>query len=236
MIETFGASVIGPAHSSRNAPNEDAWGHGRVGAGGVVVVSDGMGTRSHARRGARAACAATVRACRSDPTIALNANLLLAALHAEWRRVIAPETATDCACTCLLAVVNEDGCGLVAQLGDGLALVRRQGQVVTHGERGSGAFANETAALEAEHRPDAWRVTSLEPGTDAVVLCTDGVGDDLLPERLGAFADWVIDEVGDLGPVPRRHALRDALFDWPTPKHLDDKTIAALVVRGDRDA
>lgn len=231
MIETFGASVAGPAHLTRGAPNEDAWAHDRKGGHAVIVVSDGLGSRSDSRRGARAACAATLRACWAEGAPSTDTPTLLAAVHREWKREIEPQPAEACACTCLFAVVDSDGRGLLAQIGDGLALVRRSDDVVAFGLRDGTSFANETEALQSQHDPDAWRTLRLEAGTTAIALCTDGVSDDLLPDRYGAFVDWLVDDLGMLSPRERRQALREALSEWPTPRHVDDKTIAALVIR-----
>ena len=65
-----------------------------------------------------------------------------------------------------------------------------------------------------------------------MVLATDGVADDLAPERLDEFTDWLANDIGRLSPPTARwRRLCRELRAWPVPHHLDDKTVAVLVER-----
>lgn len=230
-MDVFGATVRGPSHASSGERNQDAWAHGRVRTMRVVVVSDGMGSRPYARDGAHAACKAVVDAVRQwcrHPAAPLD--VLLGLVHLLWRARVAPREPRDCACTCLFAALEPDGSGVAAQLGDGLVLVREPHGVHSLSSRSEDSFANETAALGVTARIGAWRHRRFDKGSKTLVLCTDGVADDLLPDRLPEFVDWLVDEVQEDGPSKRRYRLARALRDWPTPKHLDDKTIAVIHV------
>jgi serine/threonine protein phosphatase PrpC len=232
-IEIFGATVRGPGHIADGVPNQDAWGHGRVGPGHVVVVSDGMGSRRDAQDGARAACRAVidaVRQWRRHPDAPVD--VLLGLVHLLWRARVAPKSPEDCACTCLFAVVEPDGSGITAQLGDGLVVLRDGNSVSTLATRPGDEFVNETGALGVTSRISAWTKLRFEKHTRSIVLCTDGVADDLLPDRLGTFVDWLISDVRRAEPMKRRYVLERALREWPTPNHLDDKTIAVVHVPG----
>lgn len=232
-IEVFGATVRGPAHRADGTPNQDAWGRGRAGTAHVVVVSDGMGSRPHAQDGARAACGAVLdavrqwRRYRGAPT-----EVLLGLVHLLWRARIAPKAPEDCACTCLFAAIEADGSGIVAQLGDGLIVVRDGEGLSAVANRSGCSFGNETEALGTTHRTGAWAQRPLDKSVNTVVLCTDGVSDDLLQDRLAEFVDWLVMDVGREDPAARGRALRRALRDWPTPRHLDDKTIAVVHTQG----
>ena len=61
------------------------------------------------------------------------------------------------------------------------------------------------------------------------MLVTDGIADDLRPDKLDAFVKWLRDEIGRKPKNERLTALRRALREWPTPAHLDDKTLAVLL-------
>jgi Protein phosphatase 2C len=230
-VEVFGATLRGPAHAADGLPNQDAWAHGRAGTLRVIVASDGMGSRPFARDGARAACSAVVEAVRQwrrypDAPV----DILLGLIHLLWRARIAPRAPEDCACTCLFAAMAPDGSGVAGQLGDGLVLVRDSAGLQLLASRGSGQFVNETAALGITNRIAAWTSLALQRGPRSVVLCTDGVADDLLPKRLGDFTDWLVHELCPLSPHERWRRLMSALRDWPTPRHLDDKTIVVAHV------
>lgn len=230
-VEVFGASVRGPAHAVTRLPNQDAWAHARAGTARVVVVSDGMGSRPHAREGARAACRAVVDAVRQWRRYpSASVDILLGLVHLLWRARISPRPPEDCACTCLFAVVEQDGSGVAAQLGDGLVLTKDVDGTSSLGSRVPDAFTNETLTLGVTSQLSAWQRVSLERRPRALVLCTDGVADDLLPHRLGDFVDWLVCEVRTEAPAGRRHILEQALRQWPTPNHLDDKTIAVIFV------
>jgi hypothetical protein len=62
------------------------------------------------------------------------------------------------------------------------------------------------------------------------VLATDGVADDLISEKLDAFCNWLVDDFLDLNPLKRWRRLQTELRNWPTPGHIDDKTLAVLRV------
>ncbi len=97
------------------------------------------------------------------------------------------------------------------------------------GSRGDG-FSNETSGLGASRTPRAWKLEELPP-TDQdrmAVLATDGVSDDLIPEKLDGLCDWLADSFQSLPPAARWRALAAELRAWPTPGHLDDKTLAVV--------
>jgi hypothetical protein len=138
-----------------------------------------------------------------------------------------PENA---ATTCLLAVATKGGTWIVGGIGDGLAIIRSGSAFrVVVGDRGEG-FANETAALGMPKGSRAWSFEEFPPSEDerVVVLATDGVSDDLRPERLEAFCDWLVEPSLGRTAAERARYLAKELRAWPTPGHLDDKTLAVV--------
>lgn len=227
----FGASVRGPLHRSEGRPNEDAWLHARGPFGSLAVVCDGLGSRPHARTGARAACAAVKEAVSrwskaDDAPLSYLSHLV----EVLWRLRLHPTSPESAATTCLLALATVKGKYIVGGVGDGLAVVRTGPALrVIVGDRGED-FANETKALGGSTGPRVWQLAEFPP-TDAeriAVLATDGVADDLLQERLTGFCDWLIDSFEHLAPRERHNRLTAELRAWPTPGHLDDKTLAVL--------
>lgn len=230
-VDLFGATVRGPAHVANGLPNQDAWLRARTGNHCVVVVSDGLGSKPHADIGSRAACRAVVdavRVWRRNPLAATE--VLLGLIHLLWRARIAPRAQEDCACTCLFTVVGPDGEGVAAQLGDGLLAIHDGSSVSALSRREGDAFVNETTGLGLTTRLAAWRTAAVPAGSRCILLCTDGVSDDLIPEKLPEFIDWLGEDVRSKREPHRRHFLARALRDWPTPKHLDDKTIAMAFI------
>ncbi|MBM3493724.1 MAG: protein phosphatase 2C domain-containing protein, partial [Armatimonadetes bacterium] len=190
--------------------------------------SDGLGSRSGARVGARAAVRAASRAWRSwSKAVAPDPSDFVRLLEVLWRLDLAATAAADACATLLFVGVRLDGSGLCAQLGDGLIAERANDAVrCLTPERTS--YASVTTALGAPHGLADWLLTPLEPVAPGTVflLATDGVADDLVPERLSDLVSWLLAEFGD--PPGGGARLRKALNQWPVPRHLDDKSIVLL--------
>ena len=60
----------------------------------------------------------------------------------------------------------------------------------------------------------------------AVLLCTDGVSDDL--DNPDGFVTGLVEACRPLAAASASRHMRQMLGNWPTPKHTDDKTIACL--------
>jgi len=231
---SYGASVRGPLHYREGAPNQDAWLRTSGRFGSLIVVCDGMGSKTNARTGAQAACAAAREAVTrwslvDDAPVSYLAHLI----EVLWRLRVHPGEPGDAATTCLLAFVAASGQWVIGGVGDGLAATKtgKEPPVRVVGHRDSG-FVNETSALGVSRGLPGWKLTVLPPTDDdrMVVLATDGVADDLIPEKLDAFCNWLVDDFLDLEPLMRWRRLRAELRDWPTPRHLDDKTVAVMSV------
>lgn len=179
-----GASVRGPAHSQDGTPNQDALLVSGCNGGWCIAVADGLGSRPLSHLGSRKAVQLFRRLARREPD-SLPADIG-SVLRTQWLEHFAGnhrlyET------TCLWARVDARGRGLAGQVGDGLVLVRSRGELRVLGGPRDG-FANQTHTLA---QADRSTVSSIQfqlvsPG-DGVLLMTDGISDDLVPEQLGGF-------------------------------------------------
>lgn len=226
----MGASAQGPQHRQERKPNQDAW-LGRLGRdSALVVVCDGMGSRKHSATGSRAACRAVADAVRlwaRSPDAP--PDLLLRLVHALWNVRVHQAGRDECATTCLFAAVTKDGRLVLAQLGDGLIMLKTP-QGTTTLESPNDRFGNTTTGLGVAKDIREWRV-HIEPeisGETVIMLATDGVADDLLPEKRSSFINFLVAQYGELPAMQRSRALAKSLREWPTPRHLDDKTVAVL--------
>lgn len=232
LIETFGASVRGPLHEREGRPNEDAWLRAEGHFGSLVVVCDGMGSRPQARHGAISACEAvreaTVRWSRVENA---PVSYLLHLTEVLWRLRIHPHQPADACTTCLLVLARPTGEWIAAGLGDGLIMTRTGNEKVEAliADRGEG-FGNNTTALGASAGLKSWKIAELPPTklSRVAVLASDGIADDLLPEKYDDFCAWLCDDVMPIGSSSRWRTLASELRAWPTPKHLDDKTLAVM--------
>ena len=116
----------------------------------------------------------------------------------------------------------------LGMLGDGLAAaVKSDGSVMSLSEDKSIGFSNITAALSPNASAKDWQHLSLlEEECVAILLCTDGVADDL--DKADGFVKEFIDAHCPLAAVRANQHIREMLENWPTPKHSVDKTIACL--------
>lgn len=225
----MGASVRGPAHIRAGVANQDAW-HGRLlHSHGLIVVCDGLGSRPHSAYGARAGCRAVAAALqRWQRSPQADPDLVLRLVHALWNMQVAALGRDACATTCLFGAVLADGRIALGRLGDGLAAVQSEAGFVEL-PAGDAAFGNMTTGLGIASDLRAWQVRVMPPqGAVALLLATDGVADDLLPGRRAPFLAHLIREHGRREPARRGPSLAAALRAWPTPRHLDDKTIAVM--------
>lgn len=228
MIRAAGVTVIGPAHAEMGLPNQDAlglWGWKR---GWIAAVCDGVGSKPLSQIGSRLA-ATSVRSTIRSGVSWENPNTVVQILRRAWVKGIKPLSPNEGATTVLMAACNPSGNALVAQLGDGIVLYSSNGQfgVLTPARTG---FVNETTALGLSTSDDEWHVARLQlsrPG-DGVLLATDGISDDLQPERLEKFFRAMCKKMASRNRRKGRKWFHRQLEAWPTPGHCDDKTIAIV--------
>ncbi len=226
---SFGASVIGPAHVATGKPNQDAWLAFHHVWGDGVVVSDGLGSKPFSDFGSHAAClavACAAHACCGQAGV--DQALLSGWIKSKWLSLIAPLDPRDCAATCLFAFRMSDGVVRLGMLGDGLvATVKADGSVVSLSDDKSDSFSNITAALSPNVTAKDWHWLSIaEDECRSIVLCTDGVSDDL--SDVDGFVKGFSAAQCTLSSISAARRARETLQNWPTPKHSDDKTIACL--------
>ncbi len=229
LWKSFGASVRGPGHIATGTANQDAWSSFHQIWGDGIVISDGVGSKPLSNFGSEAACRAVQYAALAlGEQTEINLDFLFNRIRDNWLSLIGPLEPRDCSATCLFAFRLGDGAIHLGMLGDGLAAaVKSDGSVVSLSEDKSLGFSNITVALSPNVSAKDWRHLSLlEEDCLAILLCTDGVADDL--DNVDGFVKGVIEAHCTLGAVSANQHIREMLENWPTPKHSDDKTIACL--------
>jgi len=232
---TWGLSVRGPLHKKNGLPNQDAWMARRYKWGNVIVVSDGLGSKEHSDKGSKAACLAVIEAANCY-RMNYNSNFedILRVLHAHWLVKIAPFSPADCSATCLFAV--QIGREItIGKLGDGMIAVtnnpKRNGIVLSDDEQEY--FSNQTDCLDSTFSSDKWESKTIDASEcESIVLCTDGIADDLIPEERINFAQNIHAAYRTMAARRRSRDLARWLNAWPVPGHSDDKTIACLYKTG----
>ena len=231
LWNTWGFSVRGPLHRKIGLPNQDSWMARRYKWGNVIVVSDGLGSKPHSDRGSMAACLAVFDAAKCYRNYSKsNFNDILRFLHASWMVKIAPHSPEDCSATCLFAMQFGDKI-TIGRLGDGMIAVSPKLGVesVIISDDKQDYFSNQTDCLESTFQPDKWELMTFDASDyEAIVLCTDGISDDLIPEKRTAFVQELLATYTRMTKQKRSRDLPRWLHAWPVPGHSDDKTIACL--------
>lgn len=231
MVASWGVTVKGSLHKKLKLPNQDCFGFKTFSWGEVMVVCDGMGSSKWAHLGSRMACKAVIE------TTALYARKafrepqnFLKLIYEKWLNLISPLEPSLCQSTCLFAMTYEDK-ALIAQLGDGMIACVNKEKTSLPLDEGDKLFSNLTCGLGEKFNFKTWKVKELELlDLIAIVLCTDGIADDLKEEKKTHFAKDVAYFFRDLKSSEQTLMLKKALYKWPVPKHLDDKTLACLYV------
>ena len=230
MWSAMGASVRGPERRKDGRPNQDAWLRRLARGSALVVVCDGLGSRLHSTVGSRAACRAVADAVQHwSAAPDAPPELLLRLIHALWNVRVHQTGRDESATTCLFAVVTKDRRLLIAQLGDGLVMLKTPSGTTTL-EPPTERFGNATTGLGIAADVREWRF-HLEPnftGAATILLATDGVADDLVSEKRAEFLNFLVAQYGPRPAAVRTRAIAKDLRDWPTPRHRDDKTVAVL--------
>ena len=233
---SWGASVIGPLHVKAGIPNQDSWIARQYTWGNVVVVADGLGSKAHSDKGSKAACLAVCEAAkryRNNPEAKILDILRL--IHANWMLNIAPFSSSDCLATCLFAIQMAEIITL-GRLGDGIivAVGDAKENCLILSDNKQDSFSNYTNSLCQTFKPNQWEIATIKSAEcNVAILCTDGISDDLLPEKQMTFAQALYSTYADMEPRKRTRDVKRWLIAWPVPGHADDKTIACLFKQGD---
>lgn len=220
-----GASVRGPAHQQDGVLNQDALHVSGLCGGWSIAVADGLGSRQLSHLGSRKAVQLfrqLARQMRDIPHGSIAKSLRDAWLAYFGERYRLHET------TCLWARVNGQGQGVAGQIGDGLLLIRSRGvfRILTDQRQG---FGNQTTTLaQATAGADCSIDFELCRPGDGVLLMTDGISDDLIPEQLEPFFEAIYQRQLRGSKRRMRQWLTKELHGWSTPRHGDDKTIAGI--------
>jgi hypothetical protein len=221
--------VTGESHIRAKRRNDDAWRASESGTGVVVAVADGVGSVPHGRLGARAAVAAAHSVARRWLDRELGADAVPGEVTGDWSDAIGQQDPADCATTLLFGAVRNDGCVLLAWLGDGLVQAEIGGTSwgSLDAEHGWGL----TPALRSADVDGRWclqQIRGFRSG-DGLVLATDGVSEDLVPGSVPRLLSKIRAAIKRDGCERVERQLRADLEAWRTPGRRDDRTMALLL-------
>jgi hypothetical protein len=235
------ATAHGVHHILAGRENQDSLAYRRLGAGFVVAVADGAGSRPRSALGSRlavdTACDAAARTLPAWPG-SLSAFRVSARRFARQffdlydRRIAALARAQprgepgDYAST-LLAVAAHPPCYTYLGVGDAFLVLQRGAQgphLIVAGDPDGGAA---TTFLTTPRRfAQVRRGVVADPGVTGLALCTDGLAEGMLTVELEPDGRRRYGVPADFGGFFRAYADRDALAIGLT-RHLNSPEVSA---------
>jgi serine/threonine protein phosphatase PrpC len=216
--------MIGPGHLLDGSPNQDAYMTRKLARGFLLVVCDGMGSKPLSHIGSTMACQA-VHEIIDGANFLTDSREIIGGIYRRWLQLLGSIDPKDSVTTCLFCWGDGNGSVRSFQLGDGLILARD----LALPEIRSG-FGNETTGLGISKNYSDWVAGEfhLGPG-DAAVLMTDGISEDLAAGSEVQLLNAMQDSFHTMSSRRVKKQLQKELIGWPTPNHLDDKTIALAI-------
>ena len=225
-----GATCRGLAHKKIGKPNQD---HLLIKAGKklkIICVADGVGSHKYSHKGSKQICRSVYKALVALRKGSILEEQLPEHINKLFSKKLLGKYKNKTATTCIFAAVLGNKL-YIAQAGDGVCGVIFDGKFKTLGYRKS-EFVNEVSPIKADSdNVGKWnfRIINLEKYRNLdIFLGTDGVSDDIIPEKLGDFIRYVFSSIECLKPRRRDAYIKKMLEEWSVPYSNDDKTVAVL--------
>lgn len=224
-----GISIMGSYHDV----NQDSYLCKPYKDGYVMVVSDGMGSKSLSHFGSKCICE-SVYDVVSNYTFDLDVisfKDIIYVCHDEWKKRLSDYEIKQCYATLLVAVIRKNKIS-AARLGDGFLAVYTDGKVTCLYDKKENYFANETDCLKEELDREKVEIVEIEYSEfQGAVSCTDGVEIGTMQEEdISNFTREFVDEYSNQYRDEVIAEIETWLKDWPG---MDDKTLA-FVMEGER--
>lgn len=224
-----GISIIGSYHNV----NQDSFLCKPYKDGYIMVVSDGMGSKSLSHLGSKCICECVYDVV-SNYTFDLDVisfKDIIYACHEEWKKRLSDFDIKQCYATLLVAVVRENTVK-AARLGDGFLVIYADGKVTCLYDKKENYFANETDCLKEELDREKIEIVEIEYSRfHGALSCTDGVEIGTMQEEdITGFTQEFVDEYSYKEKDKVIEEIESWLKDWPG---MDDKTLA-FVMEGER--
>ena len=223
---TCGASSIGRSHLIDRTPNQDHFTVKRNRYGIVMSVCDGVGSNRYSQFGSKAACKAVEKTFKLYYKHKIKKDQIGTRIEFYYKRNLNSDYREAAGTTCLFAFIYESEV-VIGQAGDGLILIRIDDKMLVFKDK-SDDFINEVNPLNCNKRYNEWVIKNLrfDPRKNSVLallLCTDGISEDVIPDKREVFFDYFLKK-SKSGCAD----LQKKLDDWDAPGSIDDKTIATF--------
>lgn len=222
-----GASVIGPAHVNQHMPNQDAFKCHNYGYGCVMAVADGVGSDQYSHFGSKAVVQAVHETFCAYVRGDISRSQITKSIYRYYVSILKKRYHSAASTTCLFAAYVFNQGLFLGMIGDGIICGSINSWPFVM-QTGSDAFTNIVKPLSPQRPNPTWTTKFIpENRIDSIrlMLATDGVSEDILPNKEIDFTNYLLDLTKARRAEDRQIKLLDLLERWETPRSLDDKTI-----------
>ena len=229
MVIFGGISIMGSYHNV----NQDSFLCKPYKDGYIMVVSDGMGSKSLSHLGSKCICECVydVVSNYAFDLDVISFKDIIYACHEEWKKRLSDFDIKQCYATLLVAVIRKKTIK-AARLGDGFLAIYADGKVTCLYDKKENYFANETDCLKENLDREKIEIVKIEYSKyQGAVSCTDGVEIGTMQEKdIIGFTQEFVDEYSNKEKEDVIEEIESWLEDWPG---IDDKTLV-FVMGGER--
>jgi len=218
----WGVSEIGPLHIKENIPNQDSFIVKKYSWGIVAVVCDGLGSKKYSHIGSKALVNAITKAAQLFD-FEKDINLFEPLVSSLWDINIFPYTRDETSTTLLFSIVKNNKV-YIGRVGDGAIAIFGKESILLEEEKN--IFTNYTTPFGRDKKIQ-WYIFD-DNEIDSIVLCSDGISEDLKKDKFLDFFKSYIDNYRNIQAIRRTYDIKKWLKNWPVKGHSDDKTIVAL--------
>ena len=216
----WGVSVAGPLHLKNLIPNQDSFIFKKYSWGVVAGICDGLGSRQYSHIGSKELCNSLIKAVKIFD-FKKDFKFFNDILFSIWKMQIAPIKIDDALSTINFIIINNKKVYLAYSGDGGVIFLGKKDFFVSE----KGEFSNITTPFG--YSSLKFKIFK-EDEIEAIMMCTDGVFDDLQKDKIILFAK---DYISYYKNFPKRRRYKNAkkmLSSWPVKGHSDDKTILIL--------
>ena len=219
-----GASVTGKAHIDDGHGSQDCCLVKKYSIGTVLCVCDGVGSDRYSSSGSKAACKAALKTFKLYHKKRISKENIGATIEKYYTLYVRKKHRIAAGTTCLFCFVYEDSEVLVGQAGDGIILIKIDDKMIVFHDKNK-SFLNEVYPLKCNRQYGAWNIKNLRFSPELnnqldILLATDGVSDDVIPDKRMDFLNHFITVSQNEGSK----GIKTILENWDAPGSVDDKT------------
>lgn len=220
-----GISKIGSYHEK----NQDSFLCKPYKDGVILVVSDGMGSKSLSHYGSKCLCECIYDVINnySHDIDIISFKDVVFACHEEWKTRLREFELSQCYATMLVAVIRKNNIK-AARLGDGFLSICADDHVHILYDKKDSYFANETDCVREVLDREKIEINEFDYHfLSGVIACTDGIEiGTMQEEELVNFTRDFIDEYSNKNSDEVVLEIEQWIKDWPGA---DDKTLAFVM-------